>query len=438
MARTARRPVMRTPRGLRPGVPAWVSLSSYRRRIWSTVEERWFYADGILSSVSESVVVQFLSIYAITLGASDAQVGLLAIANGLAGILALVPGAALAERTPSRKWVVLAGGGGAGRLAILAMAGVPLLFDDVRTAVYALVALTFVKSLAGAACHPSWVSLLADIFPIDRRAFCVSQRMLSLTVAAAVAAPIAGVAIRVVGGTKGFQVAFLAAFAVGLASTYSYARIPERPRAPRRERPAGSTRAVLRDAAFVRYLTATLLLHTSAMVVGPFLAVYLVRDLHAQPGQVGLIASIEAGGAILGQFALGLFVARKASASLFRTLLCTMPFVPLLWLLPRTWWHAALPSVSGGAAWAAHNVLSFNLLMEYAPPANLPRYAAIQQMVILAASFFGPAIGTWVVGVSDIRTAMLVSAIGRWIAALVLIVPLGAPRPAPPSSTSGG
>lgn len=436
MVRT-RRPAMRTPRGLRPGVPPWVSLSSYRRRIWSTRAEKWFYADGVFSATSEAVVVQFLSIYAISLGASDAQVGLLAIANGLAGILALAPGAALAERAASRKLVVLAGGGGAGRLAILAMAGVPLLFDDVRSAVYALVVLTFVKSLAGAACHPSWVSLLADIFPIDRRAFCVSQRMLSLTVAAAVAAPIAGVAIRLIGGTKGFQVAFLAAFVVGVASTYCYARIPEGQRPPRRERPAGSTRAILRDASFVRYLAATLLLHTSAMVVGPFLAVYLVRDLGAQPGQVGLIATIEAGGAILGQFVLGLFVAKKASAPLFRSLLAAMPIVPLLWLFPRTWWHAALPAVSGGAAWAAHNVLSFNLLMEYAPATNLPRYAALQQTVILAASFFGPAIGTWVVGMSDIRTAMLVSAAGRLLAAAVLFVPAGSPRPAS-APTPGG
>lgn len=411
---------------LATGPPEWASLSSYRRRVWSTSAERWFYADGLLSSASEAVIVQFLSIYAITLGASAAEVGLLAIANGLAGMLALAPGTALAERARSRKWVVLGGGGGIGRLAILAMAGVPLLVEDVQSTVYLLVALTFVKSFAGAACHPAWVSMLAEIFPIDRRAFCVSQRMLSLTVAAALVAPAAGLGIRLIGGVVGFQVMFLVAFLLGGASTVCYAQIREAGRAPRHLRRAGSTRALLRDRAFVRYLSATFVLHTAMMVVGPFFVVYLVSELRAQPGQVGLLAAVEAGGAVLGQFVLGLFIAKQATARLFRWLLFAMPLVPLLWLWPRVWWHATVPNLASGASLGVHNVLSFNLLMEYAPTDNLSRYAAAQQTVVLTASFLGPALGTWVVATWDIRTAIIVSAVGRLIAALVLVIPVPA------------
>ncbi len=421
MVDVPRRP--RRERGLAPGLPAWVSFSSYRRRLWSTAGERWFYADGVLSSASEAILVQFLSIYAIALGASAAQVGLLAIANGLAGVMALVPGTVLAERARLRKWVVIGGGGGIARLAILGMAGVPLLVDSVQPTVYLLVALTFIKALAGAACHPAWVSLLAEIFPLERRAFCVSQRMLSLTVAAAIVAPVAGLSIRLIGGVAGFQIVFLVAFALGIASTACYAQIKEAGRAPRHLRRAGSTRALLRDTAFVQYLSATFVLHTSAMVVGPFFAVYLVRELQAQPGQVGLLATIEAGGAVLGQFILGFIIARSASAKVFRRLLFSMPLVPLLWLLPRVWWQAALPNAVGGAAWAVHNVVAFNLLMEHAPADNLPRYAAAQQTVVLTASFVGPALGTWVVANYDIRTAIVVSAVGRLLAALVLVVP---------------
>lgn len=431
------RPRRRRGRGVAPGPPAWLSLTSYRGRVWATSAERWFYADGLLSSASEAIVVQFISVYAIALGASDTEVGLLAIANGLAGIMALAPGAVLAERAASRKWVVLAGGGGVGRLAILGMAGVPLLVDDVGTTVAMLVVLTFVKALAGAACHPSWVSLLVEIFPIDRRAFSVSQRMLSLTVAAAVAAPVAGVAIRVIGGVGGFQILLVVAFVLGAGSTFCYARIPERARPPRQERTTGSTGALLRDRTFVRFMTATLLLHTSAMLVGPFLVAYVVRQLQAQPGQVGILAAVEAGAGILGQFALGLVVTRAASARLFRWLLFGMPVAPLLWLLPRTWWHAALPNAAGGAAWAAHNVLAFNLLMEQAPPGNLPRYASAQQTVTLAASFVGPALGTLIVGAWDIRTAMVVSAAGRLLAALVLAVPVRTAEPESPSTPGG-
>ena len=107
------------------------------------------------------------------------------------------------------------------------------------------------------------------------------------------------------------------------------------------------------------------------------------------------------------------------------SMLC-MPIVPLAWLIPREPWQAALPSLLGGSGWAIYNVAAFNLLMEYAPPGNIPRYAATQQMTLLAASFIGPVIGTAIVAGWGIRTAIVVSAFGRFAAAGVMVLPVRA------------
>ena len=120
--------------------------TSYQTRVWGTPSQRWFYVDGVLSAIVDVAVVQFLAVYAIALGATDAEVGLLSVASGLAGFLALVPGARIAELTNSRKWVVLVGGSGLGRIAILFMALAPTFVRAPHDAIYLLVALSFVRS----------------------------------------------------------------------------------------------------------------------------------------------------------------------------------------------------------------------------------------------------------------------------------------------------
>ena len=78
-------------------------MTSFQTRMLGTPSQKWFYFDGILSSIGDVPYVQFIAVYAIALGASDAEIGLISIAMGLAGVLALLPGIRIAELTNSRK-----------------------------------------------------------------------------------------------------------------------------------------------------------------------------------------------------------------------------------------------------------------------------------------------------------------------------------------------
>jgi MFS family permease len=398
--------------------------TSYQTRIWGTGSQRWFYIDGVLSSVVDVAVVQFLAVYAIALGASDAEVGLLSIATGLAGFLALVPGARIAELTNSRRWVVLIGGGGIGRLAILVMAAGPSLVRAPHDAFYVLVAALFVRSFVINASHGSWVSLLADIIPLDLRRFYVAQRMLAVTVAGAITAPLVGFGIRAIGGVSGYQIILGVSFLVGIGAWYAYYRIEEPVRLPAAERPRGSTRAMFRDRYFIRYLAALGLLNVTTMIVGPFFLAYFIRDLGGSVSDVGLLATLEQILAVGGQFLLGMWVTRFSSERLFKITMFFPALIPALWLVVGEPWEAAFPFAAGGLVWGIYNVGIFNLLMEYAPNENIPRYAAVQQTVILAASFIGPVIGTAVVAGWGIRTAMVISIVGRLAAAFVMFIPI--------------
>jgi MFS family permease len=378
----------------------------------------------VLSAIVDVAVVQFLAVYAIALGATDAEVGILSIATGLAGFLALVPGARIAELTNSRRWVVLIGGGGLGRVAILVMAAAPSLVRAPHDAFYILVAALFVRSFVINASHGSWMSLLADIIPLDLRRFYVAQRMLAVTVAGAITAPLVGFGIRAIGGVDGYQIVLGLSFLIGIVAWYAYYRIEEPPRLPASERPKGSTRGMLGDRYFIRYLGALLLLNITTMIVGPFFLAYFIRDLGGSVSDVGLLATLEQVLAVGGQFVLGMWVTRFSSERLFKVTMFFPAVIPALWFVVGEPWQAAFPFAAGGLVWAVYNVAIFNLLMEYAPNASIPRYAAVQQTVILAASFIGPVIGTAVVAGWGIRTAMVISIVGRLAAAFVMFIPI--------------
>lgn len=399
-------------------------MTSFQTRLLGTPSQKWFYIDGLLSGVSDVPAVQFIAVYAIALGATDAEVGLISIAMGLAGVLALVPGIRVAEITNSRKWVVLWSGSGLARVSLMLIALAPLFVPDLRAAFWLIVGAVFVRSFAQNVSHPSWVSLLADIIPLDLRRFYVTQRMLAITLAGGLAAPLIGFGIRAIGGVEGFQWIFGASAVVGFIAWYAYWRIEEPERPPRNERPKDSTRGMLRDRLFIRYLLALLLLNTTTMIVGPFLLAYFIRDLGGSVSDIGLLATLEQAAAVGSQFLLGMWVTRFSSERLFRWVLFFPALIPALWLVAVEPWHAAFAFAAGGVVWSVYNVAIFNLLMEYAPNENIPRYASVQQIVILFSQLLGPIIGTVIVAAWDIRVAIVVSIVGRLLSALVMFIPV--------------
>src|SRR5690606_20896898 len=124
-----------------------------------SVPQRALFAEGLLGSGADAVM-PFLPVYLVALSASAAQVGLLSSAAGLAGLIALGPGAWLARRAGSRRVALLLGGGALARVTMLLMAVVPFVFSG-HSAVYALIALGGVRSLLTVAAQPAWVSVFA-------------------------------------------------------------------------------------------------------------------------------------------------------------------------------------------------------------------------------------------------------------------------------------
>jgi MFS family permease len=383
---------------------------------------RWFWFDGAFSLGIDSVVTTYFMLYLVALGASSAQVGLLAALSGLGAAAALLPGALLVERIGHRKEICLAGGGSASRIAILLAACLPF-FVRGEPAVILAIALIVLRETFVNLSLPAWTSLAAEIVPTQQRGRYFSSRTIAQTLTGMFTAFVAGWIINQIGSPAGYQWALLFAFVFGVGSFVCFSRIqdPSPAPAPRALR-AGSTPilgSVLGHPAFLALCLHSAVWNFSFNVAAPFFNIYLVHNLQANGIQVGVLAAVSS---LAGLPALRYFGPLADRWGPRRIMLITsllIPILPLAWIFVPSPWYVLGINLLSGALWAGFTMCLLNLLMQITPVAERARFTAIHQIVIALALAIGAAVGGWVVTVLGYKAVFAISGIGRFVAALI-------------------
>ncbi|MCX7681232.1 MAG: MFS transporter [Anaerolineae bacterium] len=380
---------------------------------------RWFWFDGILAQASESIVVAYLSLFILALGASRAQIGLMSSLSSLSGALLLLPGAALVERLGRRKCIAVLSGGGIARLTLLLLALTPLLPAGAPL-VYIAIALAVIRSAFGNLGHPAWMSLTADIVPINWRGRYFASRNIAMGVTGMVITYLMGELITRMGSPVGYQWALGIAFAVGMLSTFCFARIEEGNPAPYR---VMSTRQaplsiLSRHPDFLVLCAVAALWNFSLNIAAPFFNVYLVEDLRATASIVGVMSVISSLAGLPGQRLFGVLADRWGPRRVQMLTGVCIPLIPLAWSLIRAPWQAAPLNLAGGFLWAGYNLASFNFLLALIPEERRPHYSALYQIVVMVALTGGAALGGFIAEQWGYKSAFVVSGLGRLTAAL--------------------
>ncbi len=319
-----------------------------------------FWADGLVSNTSESFILNFTNPFALALGATNAQMGIMSSLANLAAALALLPGARLDERVQSRRRIVVATSV-IHRLLLIAIAMLPLLFGE--AAIYVFMALVACAASSrnwatlpgprahrrpGAAAHPRALFRLQEHRPWPGRA----DRH-----------PLAGRLAESIGLPGGYQVSFVLAALIGLARhDHLQPHSDPPPYSPPTE-VAAETQPILdllrSHPRFAAFSAVAVLWNLSIMVAGPYFSVYIVRDLGAGPTLIGLLAASASLFNIVGQRLWGQLNDRKGPNGSGVTGLL-IPLVPMPSLYRAgacPWFLIGVEAISGSAgpatAWPA-------------------------------------------------------------------------------------
>ncbi len=385
---------------------------------------RLFWLDGIFAAASESFYLAFIPIFALAYGATNQQVGWITAVGNLAGATALFPGARVMEKTGKRKAIVVWTGGGFARLMLLFLALVPLFQLPPEIAILTIAILNGVRAFMANFSNPAWTAMVADIVPDFMRGRYFSTRNLTMGMATLTFSAAAGWIIRTGNQWQsdpylGFQLSFLMAFLFGMVSTWQFAHLRE-PRTHAHAdlvRQSGSLRDAIKSSpGYLGFVISGFVWNFALQVAAPFFNVYLVTHLGANPGTVGLMASISSFAALGGQLVFGKVMDRRGAGWLQLMTGLPIVFLPVMWVFYTAPWQVGINNLIGGFMWAGFNLANFNLLLQVTPDAGRARAVALYQTGVFASAFLGPLVGGYLADNVSFQLIFILSGAGRFLA----------------------
>jgi MFS family permease len=383
---------------------------------------RWFWYDGLFASASDNIVLTYLVLFLLALGATRTQIGLLSSFSSLAAALFLLPGAFLVERFGLRKWNVVIFGGGIARLAILAIALFPLILGG-QTLIWAVIALSVSREAFGNLSFPAWMSITGDMVPMEGRGRYFGSRNFIMGLAGMVTVLLVGEWITRSEQPLGYQISFGAAFLIGMISTYSFAHLNDPFVQASKMRgaslaPSKLLREIMQNPPFLVFCVSAALWNFSINIAGPFFNVFMVEGLQATATMVGVASIFTSLFNLAVQRRSGALIDRWGPRRVQTFSMLLIPLVPLVWAFIHTMWQVYLANILAGILWGAFGLASFNVLLSLIPEAQRARLSAFYQILVTVSLAGGAALGSWVITQWGYKGVFIGSAIGRMISAL--------------------
>lgn len=384
----------------------------------------WF--DGLFAAASDTVPINYLTLYLLAVGASGAQVGWFSALSSLAAALALLPGAFIVEKYGRRKEFTVIFGGLLARIMLLTMALAPLSVSE-QPLIWLVITLGVIRSAAGNLAFPAWMSLTGDIVPMQGRGRFFGSRNFVMVIAGIVVTYLMGEFITRVGSPQGYQLALGLSFLTGLVSTYFFWRIQDSAGAqPVQSEMKLSLTEVWQDfrssPLFFQFCIAMAVWNLSLNVAGPFFNVYMAQDLGFTAAMIGLVAIAANITRLLTQRKVGELSDRWGPGQVQMIGMFLIPILPILWIFASQLWHVLVINAFAGVFWGAFELASFNFLLVFMPENRRARYSAIFQIVVTISLAAGAALGsTLIASAWGYAWVFILSSAGRLGAAFLFL-----------------
>lgn len=357
--------------------------------------------DGVAYSVMSGVGETYFTAYALFLGASAAQVSLLAAVPPLFGAVAQLLAAWLEPRAGSRRTIILTGAF-MQALTWFPIVWLPYFFPAHAVPVMVSCIVLYYGWIGLSA--PLWSSLMGDLVPSRKRGRFFGGRTQLMSIASFAALVVGGLALEHFevrdDARLGFTLIFTAAAAARMYSVYHLARM--------HEPLTGLTRAPLYSPAplpaerygvgFLHFSTFIAATNFAVSIAGPFFTVYMFKDLGFSYLQFTVATAVT----VLTQFLTLRTWGRLADMFGNRAVLgvcgVMVPLVPALWLLSDSFAWILCIQVIGGWTWAGFSLAAGNYLYDIVPPGRRSSRWALHNFLnsigICAGALMGGALST--------------------------------------------
>lgn len=345
----------------------------------------------------------FLSAFALAIGASNYEIGMLATI-GFASQLLQIPGLYLVQKFAKRRGITVLCSS-ISRLLWVFILLIPILFVD--QGVSFLLFWLGLASMSMAVCMPSWNSLLRDTVPSDRMGQVFSRRLALGTAL--------GLTLTLVGGyfvgwwgerfpeqaLYAYSMLFLLGLLFGLIEVVAIARVPERTLETGTDGSLFDLLSIpLKDGNFRHLLSFVSIWSFAVNMAGPFFIIYMLDRIHISLFWVTVLSMVSQLFNLLFLRIWGRLADRFSNKSVLSV------SGPLFLLSILAWCFTTLPEphawtfsmlfvihILGGISTAGVSLASTNIALKFSPHGKAHAYMTVFGLSAAIAGAIAPLVG---------------------------------------------
>jgi len=378
--------------------------------------------EGAFAVAADNLAAPYLGLFALALGASPSQIGMLTAFPNFMGNVLQIPAALLAERQKDKRWIIIVGGY-LNRSSWILMALLPFLVPPAYRVAVVITLATF-RIMAANLGVPAWTALQASLIPKSMRGQYYANRNMVLNACAVLATLLATVLLRLE-FPRNYQILFVITTILGLISVYLFSKIAFDQTPPKEKISSGESylkkvKAFAKEIGsqkdFSSYVVSAIVWNLGIQIASPLFVVYFVEDLGGPAGSWALFSAVNLASMVLIQRYWGRladFFGQKSVMMASGLGIITLPL--LWWIAPNTWFPFIIHIVNG-VLWGGYNLAAFNLLLEVTPDDSRSVYVGVYNTMMGVATAVGPLIGGFAAEVVGLRPIFLVSSATRALA----------------------
>ena len=400
--------------------------------------------EGSFAGVSLVFGDNYIIPFALSLQATNIQVGVLSSMVGLLSPSAQILGSRMMEKY-SRKRILVTGVFLQAlmwlsflALGLLFLSNIVIFLLPILLILFYMIYLTF-GNVAG----PSWFSLMGDIVPEDQRGRYFARRSL-ITLAIALASTL--VISFILDYSKaagyllfGFCIIFIVvllcrSISAGYLSKHYY------PPFPFEKSQHVSLTSFIKDIPkenFGHFTLFVALINFGQMIAGPFFSVYMLQDLNFDYTIFTIINLSASFFGLLIFPLIGRFSDKFGNIEMLRVGAIMIPIIPLLWLFsnPPVLYLILVPQLLSGVGWTTFNLAASNFIYDCVPSQKRGLYVAYYNFIIGIGIFCGGLTGSLILSyipitfMNSFLFLFLISGIIRAIVVSILLFRIKEVRP---------
>jgi len=383
--------------------------------------------DGVAHSAMMGMGENYLSPYAIELGASDMQIGFLSSIPKLLGSLSQLFSSKITEKIGSRKTMVLLFG------LFQSLIWIPIAFLAFSnfSVIWTLILLATVYWVSGSIIVPAWTSWIGDLVPEKTKGKFFGKRRTYTGLSFFISLSLAGLILYIsdlYNPFIGFTIIFTIAFISKLIS-WIYLKRMEEPKFHVPEESKFSFIDFIKRMPrtnFGKFVIFLSLMTFSVNIASPYFSLYMLKHIGLDYLDYTIVSSTSN---IINFIFIGIWGKYSDFFGNKRVMSLTGSFIfliPILWSLSTSVVYLVFVQTISGFLWSGFNIATFNFIFDTVSPSKRVRAVSYYNVLNGIAIFIGTSLGGWLLTFqtpfwSSFILLLIVSSIGRFLAARIML-----------------